>query len=591
MRPDTPLADDPGAAAAPFAARAGGAPAIAFQTAPRRSSAAARAAANGAKLVTHTSYGGIMEFELARDVTTIGRKEDNVIVLSDGKISKYHAEIVHTKDGYAIRDKNSSNGVRVNDYLIEPGKLHLLVDNATVLIGGITLTFHDTTHAVADGPASPQPNDYLQLVTILPSEKKYEETVTIRAEIETEEDVGFSTIDDIDSVETLRDDYEKLRLAYELSKMSVTDDINKLLAKSMDLIFGVIPIDRGVVLLVDQNTAVLSKHYVKLREGKANEGREILLSSTILQKVYTSRNCLITSDAYEDPMLGKAASIMVGQIRSVICIPLVAHNIVHGILHLDSRDRINSFSPKDISLVKAICNQTAMVIENMNLIKEVEKKARITEQLSRFLPPHVVDKMKSRPEIIRKGGREMVGTVIFADIRGFTNLSEKSSPAEVVNLLNDYFERLVKIVFKYGGIVDKYIGDALMAVFGTLEDDHDAEFRAVAAALEFQRAIKDMNTERQRVGKEPISIGVGVNTGELLAGFIGSSQRLEYTCIGDTVNTSSRMCGLAQQDQVLISEMTYERVKDRIKCDPFGFHRFKGKKKEVQVYHAIQKLA
>jgi adenylate cyclase len=115
---------------------------------------------------------------------------------------------------------------------------------------------------------------------------------------------------------------------------------------------------------------------------------------------------------------------------------------VYGILHLDAKNRINSFSSKDLSLVKAISNQTAIVIENMNLIKEVEAKAKMTEQLSRFLPPHVVDRMTTRSDMIRTGGREMVGTIIFADIRGFTKLSEKSNPMEVVNLLNDYFERV-----------------------------------------------------------------------------------------------------------------------------------------------------
>ncbi|EGF80341.1 hypothetical protein BATDEDRAFT_35058 [Batrachochytrium dendrobatidis JAM81] len=611
-RPDTPLADD---GSAPYFSRAQGgvgganvqvsghddvdgsnnsvqlppaASRIMLQTAPPRASKMIKGGVR-ARLTTETSYGGKMTFELSKEITTIGRKEDNDIPISDGKISKYHAEVLRSAEGYFIRDKNSSNGVRVNGNLIVPGKPTQLKDGTTVEIGGISLEFHNTLQQ-ATSSLSPvdQQADYLDLVTILPSEFKYEETVTIRAELETEEDVGFSRIEEVDDVEVLKQDYEKLRLAYELSKMSVTDDIGKLLAKSMELIFDVIPIDRGVVLLVDQNTAVLSQHYVKLREGKANENREILLSSTILQKVYTSHKCLISSDACEDPMLGKAASIMTGQIRSVICVPLVAHNIVHGILHLDSRDRISSFSSKDLSLVKAISNQTAMVIENMNLIKEVAKKARITEQLSRFLPPHVVEKMKEHPEIIRKGGRETVGTVIFADIRGFTNLSEKSTPAEVVNLLNDYFERLVKIVFRRGGIVDKYVGDALMAVFGTLVEDKDAEYRSVVAALEFQEAIRDMNTERMRSGKDSISIGVGVNTGELLAGFIGSSQRLEYTCIGDTVNTSSRMCDLAQKDQVLISERTYECVKDRIECNPFGYHLFKGKIKEVMVYQAIR---
>jgi adenylate cyclase len=241
----------------------------------------------------------------------------------------------------------------------------------------------------------------------------------------------------------LKEDYEKLRMVYELSKISVTDDINKILSKSLDLMFEIMPLlDRGVVLLVDQSTGFLSTHYVKLRQGLANEKREILLSSTILHKVFYSRKCLITSDAFEDPMLGTAASIREGQIRSVICVPLIAHNVVYGILHLDSRNRINAYSNKDLSLVKAIGAQTAMVIENMNLIKEVENKARITEQLSRFLPPHVVDRMTNRSEIIRKGGREMKGTVVFADIRGFTNLSERSQPMEVVNLLNEYFERV-----------------------------------------------------------------------------------------------------------------------------------------------------
>lgn len=153
----------------------------------------------------------------------------------------------------------------------------------------------------------------------------------------------------------------------------------------------------------------------------------------------------------------------------------------------------------------------------------------------------------------------------------------------------------MKITFKHNGIVDKFIGDALMAVFGTIEDEPDAEVRAVSAGLEFQEAIRNMNNDRSQYGKDPVSIGVGINTGNhlisdlglLLAGFIGSQQRLEYTCIGDTVNTSSRICDLAEQGEVLISEFTYNRVRESINCEPFGMRQFKGKLKEVMVYRAV----
>ena len=346
-------------------------------------------------------------------------------------------------DRYFLRDNNSSNGVRVNGIVIDPNILFHLNDGDEIGIGTINLTFFESSDTYASHVTTTQEDRNLKLVTILPSERKYEETVTIRAEIEPEVDVDFKTADEVgDDITTLREDYEKLRLAYELSKGASGNDINQLLGKSMDLIFEILPVDRGVVLLVDQNTGILGTQMVKLREGKSNEGREILLSSTILRKVFYSRKLLITSDACEDPFLGKAASVKHGQIRSVICVPLIAHNKVNGILHLDSKDRIKTFSNKDLGLVKAISNQTSIAIENSILVKEVEAKARITEQLSRFLAPHVVDRMTTRPDIIRRGGREIVGTIIFADIRGFTNLSERVGRTEVFNLLNDYFERV-----------------------------------------------------------------------------------------------------------------------------------------------------
>ncbi|KAI8836756.1 hypothetical protein CcCBS67573_g05249 [Chytriomyces confervae] len=596
---------------------------IVMHMTPRRSSVTAKSVLQPAEFFNYTSFGGKNHFTLMRDETTIGRNNNNHIVLNDPKISKYHACVIKKQiDGdrhaYYIKDKNSANGVRVNAINIIPDTLHRLQDGDKVALGIIVLTFIDE-HMAGDvtpasaGPSGPptraswydtmpslnrasrhqsmyltkEAEDNVKLVTILPSESKYEETVTISAEIQ-DEDIDFRPLSEVTDGNTMKEDYEKLRLAYELSKMSLTNDITPLLAKSLDLMFEILPIDRGVVLLVDETTGNLVTHYVKVRPGSAQEGKEILLSSTILRRVFDTRISLISRDATEDPSLGMAASVRYGQIRSVICVPLIAHAQVHGILHLDSRDKLNSsFSSKDLSLVKAISNQTAMAIENMILMQEVETKARITEQLSRFLPPHVVEKMADRGGLIQRSGKEMVGTIVFVDIRGFTNLSESLSPGEVVNMLNDYFERLVRVVFKYEGIVDKYIGDALMAVFGTLDEEVDSEYRSVATAMEYIETMREMNEERERRGKEPIRVGVGVNTGNLLAGFIGCAQRLEYTCIGDAVNTASRMCDAAQSNQVLISEDTYLAVKDWVTVEPVGPRRFKGKKNEVMIYQVL----
>ena len=217
----------------------------------------------------------------------------------------------------------------MNGALVDPDDDVFLCDGDEIQIGAINLLFHDEQDYREPDQVQNDDESKLQLVTILPSEKKYEETVTIRAQIEADVGIDFRKATDVSDVSELKEDYEKLRLAYELSKVSLTENINSLLEKTLNLIFDILPVDRGVVLLVDQSTGLLATHYVKLRPGRGNEKKEILLSSTILKKVYYTKTCLVTSDACEDPLLGQASSVRVGQIRSVICVPLISHDKVH----------------------------------------------------------------------------------------------------------------------------------------------------------------------------------------------------------------------------------------------------------------------
>jgi adenylate cyclase len=570
-------------------------------------------------------------FYLSQDEVSIGRKDDNDLVLSCLLVSKYHARIIRTSAGYILKDLRSVNGMKVNNERVE-GQ-HFLKDKDKIQLGNVALIFNDAINFAKESLASVfqpqlQINDrlerileeqkpksglssfvegkggiqidkktssyvrevdekHLSLVQFLPEGMINETTISEQTKSNVEHNVDFLPGSQITDNEVLKEDYEKLRLAYELSKLGIAD-INALLEKTLELMFGVLPVDRGVIMLVDCKNGSLTVDKVKIREGKGIEKENILLSKTVLRKVIETGSAYITSDAFQDPLLKNAESICRLSIRCVICVPLTCHGQVHGVLHLDSQDRINFFNEKDLNLVNAISTQAAIALENGKLIKDIEKEVTIREQLGRFLAPPVVENViKNGEEHIKKGGIRTTGTILFADIRSFTEFSEKSTPEEVVELLNDFFERLVNIVFKYDGILDKYIGDCIMAQFGTLPDQMESEYKACCAALEFKEAVAEMNKERGIRGCEPISIGVGVNTGPLVAGFIGSSKRLEYTSIGDTVNTSSRICSLADKDQVLISESTLRFVAHRFETRFVDQKQFKGKTKEVRVFEIV----
>lgn len=200
----------------------------------------------------------------------------------------------------------------------------------TLMVGSVKLMFYSSPKESETGDTmdakKKQIVNHLKLVTILPPENEYDEQIAIKAEIEADEEtIDFKQVDLVENISTLKEDYEKLRLAYELSKIALTNDINVHLEKSLDLMFEILPVDRGVVLLVDQYTGTLATQHVKLRSAVGGF-EEIVLSSTILKRVYETRKCLVTMDASADVSLAAANSVVASHIRSVICLPLIAHN-------------------------------------------------------------------------------------------------------------------------------------------------------------------------------------------------------------------------------------------------------------------------
>ena len=233
-------------------------------------------------------------------------------------------------------DRNSSNGVRVNEQFIEAMVPTPLRNGYSLMIGSIRLMFYENAAAIPKHQAKPF-EDHLKLVTILPSSNSNDEKIAIKAELE-EENVDFKKVDLVTDINVLKEDYEKLRLAYELSKITLTNDLSVHLEKALDLIFEILPVDRGVVMLVDHNTGTLVTQQVKLRSSD-DEGKEIMLSSTILKRVYESRKVLVTMDASQDKLLQAAASVMHSKMRTVVCLPLLGHNKV--LIHIQTNYESN----------------------------------------------------------------------------------------------------------------------------------------------------------------------------------------------------------------------------------------------------------
>ncbi|MCK5241940.1 adenylate/guanylate cyclase domain-containing protein [bacterium] len=233
---------------------------------------------------------------------------------------------------------------------------------------------------------------------------------------------------------------------------------------------------------------------------------------------------------------------------------------------------------------------TYVVVLAYLLVTEERQSRYIKGVFSRFVSPKVVDQLVKDPNAALKlGGNQQNVTVLFSDVRGFTSMSEQIPPAQVVELLNEYFQTWTDIIFKHDGMVDKFIGDAVMAIFGTPVAHEDDPARAVRAALDMKQALEKLNNKWKGEGRRTIKIGVGLNTGEAIVGNMGSQQAMGYTAIGDTVNVASRLESKTKDLGAffLISESTYQAVKDIVEVKEHAGIMLKGKAEALSVYEVL----
>jgi adenylate cyclase len=518
------------------------------------------------------------------ELNTLGRHPDNTIQLLDRIVSKNHCHINLTDGRYVLVDQGSLNGTYVNGDRVQGTRMLAAEDEIT--LGSTKIVFGAGGRGSASGQrradaAATAVAVETGKVTIAPGVVESH----IRSKLAQHTAQNFMPERLVGDESVLRRDYEKLRVSFELTRAIAGElDVDKLLAKILATGFELLAADRGVVLLFDEKRQ-LQPRCVRTKRGSVTD--DVALSSTIINEVLRDRAAVLSSDALMDSRFKGAHSIIMQGIRSSMAVPLIYSDELLGVMVLDSQVAANAFTDKDLQLTQALANQAALAIQNSLYARKIEKEALTRERFQRLLSPAIAELVVRGDVAVEKGGQARDTTVFFSDIRGFTAMSETRTAQEIVDMLNEYFEQMVEIIFKYEGTLDKFVGDEIMALFGSPVAHPDDAYRAVKVACEQLRVLEEWNRVRVAEGEAAIHIGIGINSGSVVAGYLGSSKALEYTVIGDVVNTASRLCSVAQAGEVIISKHTFDLVQDYFDAHELSPTQVKGKAQALQVYKVL----
>jgi adenylate cyclase len=374
--------------------------------------------------------------------------------------------------------------------------------------------------------------------------------------------------------------------------LMTTDDPQEILVRVMDVAFEALPVDRGFILLRDDVTGVTRCALGRWKDRVEHHPQsEVPVSKTMLDTVMNDRVALLTYDAQSDQRLAGGDSIRIHQIRSAMCAPLWSGERISGVIQVDSPFHVGTFTEKDLDLLTALANYAAVAMDRLSYQREAENERQLRSRLERYHSPAVID------EILRGGGdtmgtgvrrlRQSHASVLFGDLVGFTSLSETSDPEIVADLLEGYFTHAVEAIFAAGGTLDKFIGDCVMAFFGAPVEQSDHAERAVRAALDIQKALFLWNAERRASGQPEAVARIGINSGPVVVGDVGSKRRVDYTVLGTTVNIAARLESIAPPGGILIGAETQRLLAPSFHTEPMGEHQLKGLTQKITAFRVL----
>jgi adenylate cyclase len=539
-----------------------------------------------------TSTDGLQHHELRTGATlVVGRAPTSDIAIFDPTISRRHAELHVDEAGVHVRDLGSSNGTFHNGARLEDTHPVGLGPGDIVTFGKVAFKIQPVTPPSAYVP----PNASASITSGESSDSGPRASATIVRQLPVRDaqsplgafrssDPRLTSAPSDPSVLIEDKSHEKLATLLEVSKgLGKSEDIDALLEKIVRYAYQILDVDRVAISLCEDGKQLTPK----IARDKRGSAQPRAIPQSIARKVVEDKVAILSDNAGEDTRFG-GQSILMQQIRSAICCPLVGgEDRVLGVLYVDNVTTTHRFSEDDLEYLIAFAGIAAAGIENQQFALRIQKEMLARENLTRYFAPQVAERISNAPEAARLGGDKRPVAVLFSDIRGFTPLSETMNPDDMASLLSEYFTEMVECVFRNDGTLDKFMGDAVMAQWGApIASDEDAD-KAIRAAVEMMRALKKLNAKWRAEGRPQLQHGIGLNYGEAFAGNIGSERRLEFTVIGDIVNTASRLCAAAGAGEILITEEMRRALAapPRLaECDPI---ELKGKSQPVPVYRVI----
>ena len=511
----------------------------------------------------------------------VGRAVTSDLPIYDPTVSRRHAEVTLSNGGVSLRDLGSSNGTYINGTQIAEFTAGA---GDVVTFGKVAFKVRQVTPPVPQ-PATKPPEasgfgvkppeaTVVRQVPLEPKGPSLEQKVVERPSGGSQLKVPGESSEERQA--------KKLSLLLDISKeLSKQQEVDKLLQKVVDITFQVMNVDRVSILMVEEGSGELVPRVSKNRLGDSGGSRHV--PQSIARRAVSERLAILTDNAAADERF-KGKSILMQSVRSAMCTPLISsEGKVLGIIYVDNLTATHSFGDEDLEFLIAFSGIAAVSIENSQLIDRVQREAIVLSNFQRYFAPNVAAQIQQGGVELGKGEKRPV-VIFFSDIRGFTPMSEKMNPDEIVTLLTEYFTEMVEIIFEHGGTLDKFVGDAIMAIWGAPIPHEDDADRAMRAAIEMQKVLAKLNKKWTGEGRPEVHIGIGINVGDVFAGNIGSERRLEYTVIGDPVNTASRLCSKAAPGEILISEPFYKSLKRPPKVEALEPIQLKGKAQAVPVY-------